>query len=75
MTIYEKKDSSVSANTKNQLLRILSKKNIKIDGNNKAVSFEQKVSKNFKNPKKLKQYLNYNQSLADFVNETIVKLA
>jgi hypothetical protein len=74
LTIYEKKDSSLSANPKNQLLRILSKKNIKIDGNNKATSFEQKVTKDFRSPKKLKEYIDYNQSLAEFVKETITKL-
>lgn len=75
LTIYEKKDSSLSANPKNQLMRILNKKNIKIDGNNKATSFEQKVAKDFRSPKKLKEYMNYNQSLAEFVKETIAKLA
>lgn len=75
LTIYEKKDSSISANPKNQLMRILSKKNIKIDGNNKATSFERKVSKGFKNAKKLQQYMVYNKSLEAFVNETISKLS
>ena len=70
LTIYDKKDSTLSANPKNQLRRILSKKNIKIDGNNRALSFEQKVTKDFKSAKKLKQCMNYNESLKDFVNES-----
>ncbi|MFK7949256.1 MAG: hypothetical protein AB8G11_16815 [Saprospiraceae bacterium] len=74
LTIYNKKDTSLSANPKNQLQRILNKRNIKIDGNNIASSFEKKVTKDFKNPKKLKQFTAYNQSLADFVNETIDKI-
>jgi hypothetical protein len=74
LTIYEKKDSSISANPKNQLMRILSKKNIKIDGNNRANSFEQKVTKEFRKFKKLNEFMLYNKSLETFVNEVLEQL-
>jgi hypothetical protein len=74
LTIYEKKDSSISANPKNQLMRILSKRNIKIDGNNRANSFEQKVTKGFRKFKKLNEFMLYNESLEMFVNEVLEQL-
>lgn len=74
LTIFQKADTSLSANPKNQLLRILKKRNIKIDGNNKARSFEDKVTKDFRKFKKLEECMKQNQSLEFFVRTTMEKL-
>lgn len=71
LTTYQKTNTTLSANPKNQLQRILSRRNIKIDGNNIARSFENNVSKDFRKFKNLKRYMQYNKSLEEFVLETI----
>ena len=66
MTIFEKTDSTQSANPKGKLNLLINKMNMKYD-------FEE-ISKDFRKQKKLATYLPYNQSLADFVNSIITKL-
>lgn len=60
LAIFEKTDSTQSANPKGKLNLLLNKMNINYD-------FEE-ISKDFRKLKKLNTYLPYNQSLADFVN-------
>jgi hypothetical protein len=66
LTIFEKTDSTQSANPKGKLNLLINKMNMKYD-------FEE-ISKDFRKQKKLATYLPYNQSLADFVNSIATTL-
>ncbi len=57
LTIYEKRNSSFSADAKSRLEFVLKMQSIDFD----------KVTKDFKKPKKLDTFLEYNQSLNNFV--------
>lgn len=59
LAIYETNDSAKSANPKTKLNNIINKKNIKYD-------FDV-ISQDFRKAKKLQTFLQYNQSLKDFV--------
>ncbi len=59
LAIYETNDSTKSANPKTKLNNIINKKNIKYD-------FDV-ISQDFRKAKKLETFLQYNQSLKDFV--------
>lgn len=57
LTIFEKRDSSLSADAKKRLKFVLKTKNVDFD----------KITQDFRKTKKLNTFLEHNQSLSDFV--------